>query len=60
MSGFNKYAGQEIASGVRKNEPIMAFEEEATATKLANIAAVQGLLEDASPTGTRPQSASST
>ncbi len=44
MSGFDKYAGQEIASGVRKNEPLMAFEEEATATKLANIAAVQGLL----------------
>ncbi len=44
MSGFDKFAGQEIASGVRKNEPIMAFEEEATATKLANIAAVQGLL----------------
>ena len=44
MSGFDKFAGQEIASGIRKNEPIMAFEEEATATKLANIAAVQGLL----------------
>lgn len=44
MSGFDKFAGQEIASGVRKNEPLMAFEEEATATKLANIAAVQGLL----------------
>ena len=44
MSGFDKFAGQEVTSGVRKNEPIMAFEEEATATKLANIAAVQGLL----------------
>ena len=44
MSGFDKFAGQEIASGIRKNEPLMAFEEEATATKLANIAAVQGLL----------------
>ena len=44
MSGFGKFAGQEVASGVRKNEPLMAFEEEATATKLANIAAVQGLL----------------
>ena len=44
MSGFEKFAGQEVASGVRKNEPLMAFEEEATATKLANIAAVQGLL----------------
>ena len=44
MSGFDKFAGQEIASGVRKNEPLMAFEEEATAAKLANIAAVQGLL----------------
>ena len=44
MSGFDKFAGQEIASGIRKNEPLMAFEEEATANKLANIAAVQGLL----------------
>ena len=44
MSAFDKYAGQEIASGIRPNEPLMAFEEEATATKLANIAAVQGLL----------------
>ncbi len=44
MSGFDRFAGQEIASGIRPNEPLMAFEEEATATKLANIAAVQGLL----------------
>ena len=44
MSGFDNFAGQEIASGVRPNEPLMAFEEEATATKLANIAAVQALL----------------
>lgn len=44
MSAFDKYAGQEVASGIRPNEPLMAFEEEATATKLANIAAVQGLL----------------
>lgn len=44
MSAFDKYAGQEVPSGIRPNEPLMAFEEEATATKLANIAAVQGLL----------------
>ena len=44
MSAFDNFAGQEIASGVRPNGPLMAFEEEATATKLANIAAVQGLL----------------
>ena len=44
MSGFDKYAGQEVASGIRPNEPLMAFEEEVTATKLANIQAVQGLL----------------
>ena len=44
MSAFDRFAGQEIASGIRPNEPLMAFEEEATATKLANIAAVQGLL----------------
>ena len=44
MSNFDRFAGQEIASGIRPNEPLMAFEEEATATKLANIAAVQGML----------------
>ena len=44
MSNFDRFAGQEVASGIRPNEPLMAFEEEATATKLANIAAVQGLL----------------
>lgn len=44
MSAFNRFAGQEVASGIRPNEPLMAFEEEATAAKLANIAAVQGLL----------------
>lgn len=44
MSGFDQYAGQEIASGIRLNEPLMAFEEVATATKLANIAAIQGLI----------------
>ena len=44
MSGFDNFAGQEVASGVRPNGPLMAFEEEATATKLANIASVQALL----------------
>lgn len=44
MSDFDKFAGTQVASGIRKNEPVMAFEEEATAAKLANIAAVQGLL----------------
>ena len=44
MSNFDKFAGQEVASGIRPNGPLMAFEEEATATKLANIAAVQGLI----------------
>lgn len=44
MSAFDRFAGQEVASGIRPNEPLMAFEEEATAAKLANIAAVQGLL----------------
>ena len=41
---FDIYSGQEIASGIRTNEPLMAFEEAATATKLANIAAIQGLI----------------
>lgn len=44
MSAFDRFAGQEVASGIRPNEPLLAFEEEATAAKLANIAAVQGLL----------------
>lgn len=44
MSAFDRFAGQEVASGIRPNEPLMAFEEEATAAKLANIASVQGLL----------------
>lgn len=44
MSAFDRFAGQEIASGIRPNEPLMAFEEEATAAKLANIASIQGLL----------------
>ena len=44
MSAFDNFAGQEVASGIRPNEPLMAFEEEATATKLANIASIQGLL----------------
>lgn len=44
MSAFDSFAGQEVASGIRPNGPLMAFEEEATATKLANIAAVQSLL----------------
>lgn len=44
MSAFDSYAGQEVASGVRPNSPILAFEEEATPTILANQAAIQGLL----------------
>lgn len=44
MSGFDVYSGQEVASGIRKNEPLIAFEEEANATKLQNIASIQGLL----------------
>lgn len=44
MGDFDKFAGQEVASGIRANEPLIAFEEEATAAKLQNIASVQGLL----------------
>lgn len=44
MSNFDRFAGQEIASGIRPNEPLMAFEEEATPAKLANIASTQGLI----------------
>lgn len=44
MASFNDYAGQLIQNGTFPNAPVLAFEEEATATKLANIASVSGLL----------------
>lgn len=37
MPTFDNYAGQVVASGVRPNEPVIAFEEFADATVLANI-----------------------
>lgn len=44
MSGFNRFAGQEVASGIRPNAPLIAFENTADATVLANLQAVQGLI----------------
>ena len=44
MPTFTDYAGQLVASGVRPNEPILAFEEEATATILANTTMFGNLL----------------
>ena len=44
MPTFSDYAGQLVASGVRPNEPILAFEEEATATILANTTMFGNLL----------------
>ena len=44
MSGFDIYAGQEVSSGIRKSEPLIAFEDTADAAKLQNLATLQGLL----------------
>lgn len=44
MADFDDFAGQLIPSGTRPNQPLMHFEDEGTATILANLSAVQGLL----------------
>ena len=44
MPTFGDFAGQEIASGVRPNEPIIAFEDTATRTVLNNLTAINGLI----------------
>lgn len=44
MSNFDIFAGQEVTSGVRKSEPLIAFEDTADAAKLQNLATLQGLL----------------
>lgn len=44
MPSFNDYAGQLVASGVRPNEPVLAFEETADQTVYANISMFGNLL----------------
>lgn len=44
MPSFNAYAGQLVASGVRPNEPVIAFEETADQTVYANISMFGNLL----------------
>lgn len=44
MPGWDDFAGQEIASGIRTNEPVIAFEDTATRTVLNNLAAIKGLI----------------
>lgn len=44
MPSFADFAGQEIASGTRPNEPIIAFEDTATRTVLNNLTAINGLI----------------
>lgn len=44
MASFDNYAGQLVASGIRPNEPVMAFEDTASATLLANTQMFGNLL----------------
>lgn len=44
MASFDNYAGQLVASGIRPNEPVMAFEDTASASLLANIQMFGNLL----------------
>ncbi len=44
MPTFNQFAGQEVASGIRANEPVIAFENEASRTVLNNLGLINGLI----------------
>ena len=44
MPSFNDFAGQEVASGIRPYEPVIAFENTADPTYLANMGLIRGLL----------------
>ena len=44
MPTFNQFAGQEVASGIRANEPVVAFETEGTRTVLNNLGLIDGLI----------------
>lgn len=44
MPTFNQFAGQEVASGIRANEPVVAFETEGTRAVLNNLGLIDGLI----------------
>ena len=44
MPVFSEFAGQEVASGIRSNEPVIAFENESTRTVLNNLGLINGLI----------------
>lgn len=44
MADFNAFAGQEVASGVRPNGPVIAFEQVANRNYLANMDMINGLV----------------
>ena len=44
MPTFDNFAGQEVASGIRANEPVIAFENESTRTVLNNLGLINGLI----------------
>lgn len=44
MPTFDQFAGQEVASGIRANEPVIAFENESTRTVLNNLGLINGLI----------------
>ena len=44
MPSFDNFAGQEVASGIRTNEPLIAFENEANQTVLQNVGLISGLI----------------
>lgn len=44
MPDFSAFAGQEIASGIRPNEPVIAFENESTRTVFNNLSLINGMI----------------
>jgi len=50
MPTFNNFAGQEVASGIRANEPVVAFEQESTRTTLNNLGLINSLIPKISRT----------
>ena len=44
MPTFDQFAGQEVASGIRSNEPVIAFETEGTRTVLNNLGLIDGII----------------
>ena len=44
MVDFSAFAGQEVASGIRPNGPVIALEDTASRTYLANMGMINGLI----------------